>query len=91
MTTPIDTQALRFIAQAATPGTWSWWTSNSFMRLSAARGPDGGVLHAGQLSDGCLTVAVSAADAAHIAAVHPAAVLALLDEIDRLRAEVGYA
>ena len=30
-----------------TPGPWSWWTSNSFRRLSSdADNRDGGVLHA---------------------------------------------
>jgi hypothetical protein len=51
-----------------TPGPWSWWSSNSFLRLTAENGRDGGVLSARPHSDGCATVAVGEADACLIAA-----------------------
>lgn len=79
--TAIDTQALRAAALAATPGKWVWWTSNSFTRLTAERGHDGGVIDGASMG-----VSISAADAAHVVAAQPATILALLDELDALRA-----
>jgi hypothetical protein len=111
MTTPIDTQSLRAIARAATPGPWAVQTDLHPHMFGGAHKENRirtDWIH-GQLRDyypiitgsfgipavkGGPTihmVSLSAADAAHIAAAHPAAVLALLDEIDRLRAEVGHA
>ncbi len=51
---------------AHTPGPWSWWTSNSYRRLTAEGRQDGGVLHASE-SD-WPTVVVSEADACLISA-----------------------
>lgn len=73
--TAIDTKSLRAAAEAATPGTWSWWTSNSFRRLTADGGRDGGVLNSAGMG-----VNVSIEDAAYIAAAQPSTMIALLDE-----------
>ena len=52
-----------------TQGPWTWWTSNSFTRLSSdATGRDGEVAHAYTCSDGVGTIVVSDADAHLIAA-----------------------
>ncbi len=51
-----------------TPGPWSWWTSNSFMRLTGADGKDGGVLSASADGFRFATITVSKADARLIAA-----------------------
>ncbi|MFZ3286572.1 MAG: ead/Ea22-like family protein [Telluria sp.] len=83
-----DYSELRKKAQAATPGTWSWWTSNSYLRLSSERGGDGDILHGARLSDGCCTVNVTEQNRAYIAAANPATILALLDELDALRSQV---
>jgi hypothetical protein len=41
----VDTNALRKIAERSTPEPRKCWTGNSAGRLTAGRGPDGGVLH----------------------------------------------
>lgn len=54
-----------------TPGPWSWWTSNSLMRLTAGHGHgqrDGGVLCAVRRSDGFADIEVKPEDARLIAA-----------------------
>ena len=37
-------ERLNDLLERATPGPWEWWTSNSWRRLSARGGRDGGVL-----------------------------------------------
>jgi hypothetical protein len=51
-----------------TAGPWTWWTSNSFVRLTGADGKDGGVLGACLASDGHACINVKPADAKLIAA-----------------------
>jgi hypothetical protein len=41
----VDTNELRETAERSTPEPWKCWTGNSAGRLTAGRGPDGGVLH----------------------------------------------
>lgn len=68
---------LEALARAATPGPWSWWTSNSTLRLTGADGRDGGVLY-GYARQGDGDVNCAPNDQAFIAAANPAAVLALI-------------
>ncbi|MBH2759604.1 ead/Ea22-like family protein [Serratia ureilytica] len=74
---------LKAAAMAATPGPWEWFTSNSMARLSSTpSGKDGDVLSSFRASDGVPCVSVSQYDMAFIAAANPAAVLALLAELE---------
>lgn len=75
--TGIDLNKLEALARAATPGPWTWWTSNSVLRLTGADERDGGVLHAyARGSYGAISC--SPANQAFIAATNPAAVLELI-------------
>ena len=86
----IAIKRLRTLAQAATPGPWRWWTSNSFRRLSSdITGKDGDVLHGFVHRDGQGDVAISAVNAAFIAAANPATVLQILDRIEELEAKLN--
>jgi hypothetical protein len=68
---------LAALARAATPGPWSWWTSNSTLRLTGADGRDGGVLYGyARQGDGDVNCALN--DQTFIAAANPAAVLELI-------------
>jgi hypothetical protein len=77
---------LERLAHAATPGPWEWWTSNSWRRLTAEGGREGGVLcpfvnrydHHPDLS-------ISAEDMAHIASADPPTVLELVRELRETR------
>lgn len=71
---------LREVAQAATPGPWEWWTSNSTLRLTGADGKDGGVLYAYGRS-GNSDICCSPENQAFIATFNPATVLGLLDRL----------
>ncbi|EFM7019393.1 hypothetical protein BAU67_001964 [Escherichia coli] len=52
-----------------TPGPWSWWTSNSFLRLSSeSTGKDGDVIDSYVMPDGHSTLIVSEDDRNLIAA-----------------------
>jgi hypothetical protein len=81
-------EKLKALALAATAGPWQWWTSNSTLRLTGADGRDGGVLH-GYAYSGGGDVACSEPNRAYIEAANPAAVLELIAEVERLRAEVA--
>lgn len=88
MTTPLtnaELAAIRARAEAATPGPWRWWISNSFRRLSSdATGKDGDVLSGTvQRSDGHPDIAGSDVDKDFIAHAR-ADVPALLAEVERL-------
>jgi hypothetical protein len=83
----IDTNKLREIAERATLGPLKWWTSNSAKRQTAGRGPDGGVLHTTMVRRDHADVACGVADVDHVSAVDPTAVLALLDQVERLQFE----
>lgn len=72
-----DLDRLEALARAATPGPWSWWTSNSTLRLTGADGRDGGVLY-GYARQGDGDVNCAPNDQAFIAAANPAALLALI-------------
>jgi hypothetical protein len=94
MANKVDTKALRELAGFATPGPWRAWRCNGAGEgdacgVRAAIHDDGpgyiGVFYDGA-RDECHHV-VSLDDAAFIAAAHPQTVIALLDEIDGLRAE----
>ena len=89
-TTPIaslelpDLDKLETLARAATPGPWSWWTSNSTLRLTGADGRDGGVLY-GYARHGNGDVNCAPNDQAFISAANPAALLALIALARRAR------
>jgi hypothetical protein len=75
----IDTKELRELAQKATPGHWySKWPEErcTWVDVGDSRYP---VAYTGDCFD-------DAPNAEYIAAANPATVLALLDELDRLRA-----
>lgn len=83
--TALDHAALRALAEAATPG--------PFRRVSFADGTEGVVATIQgttmELATCCNGLARANAD--YIAAAHPQAVLALLDEVERLRAAIEQA
>ena len=72
-----DLEKLEALARAATPGPWSWWTSNSTLRLTGADGRDGGVLY-GYARQGGGDVNCAPNDQAFTASANPAVVLALI-------------
>ena len=79
----IDTQRLRELAQKATPGSWySKWPEErcTWVDIGNSRYP---VAYTGDCFE-------DAPNAEYIAAANPATVLALLDEIDRLRADKAH-
>ena len=82
----LDLDHLEALARAATPGPWSWWTSNSTLRLTGADGRDGGVLY-GYARQGDGDVNCAPNNQAFIAAANPAAVLALIALARRARPE----
>lgn len=51
------------ICEAATPGPWRWWTSNSHRRLRSDAAP-GDVAFGTKLRDGCDDIVISDADMA---------------------------
>lgn len=81
-----DTAELRRLAEAATPGPWTWWTSNSIKRLTGRDGADGGVLHAYTLRSepGTADISIREEDMAFIEACNPATILALLKRLETL-------
>lgn len=85
----IDDATLRALAGAATPGPWTW-AEPEVSPQWGKRGPDlvgdGSqlVVSAEGDADGS-NLFVGGRDAAFISAASPQAVLALLDELDRLR------
>lgn len=85
--TEAELAEMRRRVEAASPGPWEWWTSNSIRRLSGPDGKDGGVLHAVVHRDGVPDVEVREEDMAFIAAARRDFVR-LLDEVERLRGEV---
>jgi hypothetical protein len=85
----IDTNKLREIAERETPGPWERWTSKSVKRLTANRGPDGGVLHATMVRQDYADVACSPADMDHLEAVDTTTVLALLDQVEQLQRDAA--
>jgi len=84
----IDTKALRELAQKATPGPWLVETFTPELREICIK-PEGAETKEiiGCLFRGKSTPVLSMDDADYIAAANPEVVLALLDEIDRLRAD----
>ncbi|MFC7515117.1 hypothetical protein ACFQUU_08885 [Herbaspirillum sp. GCM10030257] len=79
-----DLDELARLADAATPGPWKWWTSNSVVRLSGADGKDGGVLSAVMLTNGP-AILCSPANQAFIAAADPLVVGSLVERIQDLQ------
>lgn len=68
-----------------TPGPWTWWTSNSYRRLTARYGSDGGVLSGCVQNDGHPDVLCSDTDQEFIAACREGvpALLARVAELER--------
>lgn len=86
-----DTKQMRKLASAATQGPWKWWTSCSYRRLTSegAGNQDGNVMHAYvNRHDNHPDISISQEDMAFTEAVHPGAVLEMLDELDALRQKV---
>ena len=88
-----DLKTLREVAERATPGPWFWAMTKSDEHTSLMRSGSGDYIICPQaeIGDYGLSVTqwndVSPSDAAHIAAFDPPTVLALIDEVERLRAE----
>lgn len=88
----IDTNALRKLCKSATPGPWEWccWDNDSFEIVSGGFDSEGRVIGSTVVQpdasdeEGCGGVK-RREDADYISAANPATVLALLDELDRLR------
>lgn len=79
-----DLEELARLADAATPGPWKWWTSNSALRLSGADGKDGGVL-AAVMHSSWPDILCSPANQAFIAAADPLVVGSLVERIQDLQ------
>ena len=77
----IDTTKLRELAQKATPGPWTQWEGRGWVHAGTPEA-NGQICRTdcGDFSD-----AQEIKNAEYIAAANPATVLALLDELDRLR------
>lgn len=78
-------RALLQAATEATPGEWEWWNGCSWWRLGVANRDRTCVIEPTCDSDGHPNLIVRAEDRRYIEAAQPRAVLALLDEIERLR------
>ncbi|HHX0959344.1 TPA: ead/Ea22-like family protein [Pseudomonas aeruginosa] len=82
-----DHAELRRLAKAATPGPWRVQTGCSWRRIGTDSG-DGDVLRpCTHPHDGWPDIVAPAENLKYIASANPKAILALLDEIDRLKAE----
>lgn len=91
-----DTTRLRGLAEAATGGPWRWYEFSTFSCMARDVGDVDDSLDLVIVFDdgsvyGEYDTCVTAPDAAYIAAMHPAQTIALLDELDRLRAAVAFA
>lgn len=84
----LDTAKLKQLAEQATRGEWSVWTSNSVRRITTNGKQDGGVLSAITCRDGMPDLYGNNRDndLAYIAAASPDVVLALLSRLERLEA-----
>ena len=85
----IDTQRLRELAMAATTGEWlveRYGTGLHEIYINISESETETVI--GIPPDGSSVPSICSADAEYIAAANPAAVLALLDEIDRSRGTI---
>ncbi|MFU7163151.1 ead/Ea22-like family protein, partial [Pseudomonas aeruginosa] len=82
-----DHAELRRLAKAATPGPWRVQTGCSWRRIGTDSG-DGDVLRpCTHPHDGWPDIVAPAENLKYIASANPKALLALLDEIDGLKAE----
>ncbi len=82
-----DHAELRRLAKAATPGPWRVQTGCSWRRIGTDSG-DGDVLRpCTHPHDGWPDIVAPAENLKYIASANPQAILALLDELDRLKAE----
>ncbi|MBA5189783.1 ead/Ea22-like family protein [Pseudomonas aeruginosa] len=82
-----DHAELRRLAKAATPGPWRVQTGCSWRRIGTDSG-DGDVLRpCTHPHDGWPDIVAPAENLKYIASANPKTILALLDEIDRLKAE----
>lgn len=83
-----DIEHLTEVATAATPGSWSWWSSNSHYRLSSDdTGKDGDVISAVKAADGMAVINCNARNREFIETFDPACVMQLL-KLARERFEV---
>lgn len=87
----IDPKELRELAQNAAPGHWTQWEGRGWVHAGTPEANEKGYM-AGTHGQVCRTDCGDFSDAKeiknaeYIAAANPATVLALLDELDRLRA-----
>lgn len=65
-TTDADVAEALRLSEAATPGPWKWWTSNSHRRLTSDHGRDGGVAYGTKQRDGCDDIIISDQDMAFV-------------------------
>jgi hypothetical protein len=80
-----ERDAEREIAEAATKGPWTWWTSNSWRRLKRDdRGISQNVAEPFVARDGHPDLDIKQEDMAFIATFNPVRVLSLLDEVSAL-------
>lgn len=79
---------LKKLAEAATPGPWKWWTSNSWKRLKRDHyGNHENVLEPIVCSDKHPDLIILDVDMEYIAAANPQKILELLQEVETLRAD----
>lgn len=87
------TNNLRSLAESATPGPWTWHSTEDSPqwgdRGPYLTGPDGQLVLSAEGDGDGANLYVEASNSAYIAALHPQALLALLDELDKLRTQVG--
>lgn len=77
-------QKIKTAAEKATPGKWTWWTSNSFLRLSSdATAKDGGVIDSYRMTDGHTSLRVSKADQDFIALCFPENITVIIDALEK--------
>lgn len=76
---------LKDAVEAVGAKSWSWWTSNSYLRLTFEREQDGGALSSSVCSDGVTTVRADRDVRAFIELASPAAIAELIAENERLR------
>lgn len=80
MTNPIDKTALRALAEAATPGPWTYFPKPKYSEHHVSVPIAGSGWRRALFDDGCST---GAPDAQFIAAANPATIIALLEELVR--------
>lgn len=88
MTEQADLERMKAVAEAATPGEWKWWTSNSWRRLYRDEpGIRSIVLEPFVARDGHPDLTVSQEDMAFFETCTPKAVLSLISRLEEAERE----